>query len=67
MTHTDDDLLTPRDLAAYLDRTVAALAQLRFRGTGPTYTTAGGRVRYRWVDVRAWLDGGARTQTGRES
>ena len=63
MTYTDDDLMTPLDLAAYLGRSVSALAQLRFRGTGPAFTTAGGRVRYRWADVRAWLDASSRTQT----
>jgi len=63
MAYTDDTLMTPDDLAAYLGRSVAALAQLRYRGTGPTYIHAAGRIRYRFGDVRKWLDSGVRVRT----
>ncbi|MXS73688.1 hypothetical protein CSIV_12460 [Microbacterium sp. CSI-V] len=65
MTHLNnsDRLLTPTDAAAYLGRSVAALAQLRYRGTGPTYIRAGGRIRYRESAIQAWLDEGERDAT----
>ena len=55
MTETTDELWTPAELANYLGRTEAALAQLRYRGTGPSFTTAGGRIRYRRKAVTTWL------------
>ncbi|WP_202400770.1 MULTISPECIES: helix-turn-helix transcriptional regulator [unclassified Microbacterium] len=55
--------MTPTDAAAYLGRSVAALAQLRYRGTGPTYIRAGGRIRYRESAIQAWLDEGERDAT----
>jgi predicted DNA-binding transcriptional regulator AlpA len=58
-----DPLLTPRQLAAYLQRSVKALAQMRYRGTGPAFTHAGGRVRYRQSAVEAWLSEGERDRT----
>ncbi|WP_315636997.1 MULTISPECIES: helix-turn-helix domain-containing protein [Microbacterium] len=56
-------LLTPRDASRYLGRSVPALAQLRYRGTGPRFIHAGGRVRYRQSDVDAWLAAGERDAT----
>lgn len=58
---------TPREVAAYLQISDQALAQLRFRGVGPAYIKApdgGRRVLYLWDDVRAWLDDNRRVQTG---
>lgn len=63
MTHTTDELLTPVELAAYLGRTEAALAQLRYRGTGPSFTKAGGRIRYRTKAVNAWLEQNEKERT----
>ncbi len=63
MDYTDDTLLTPGELAEYLGRSVAALAQLRYRGTGPAFINAAGRVRYRWAAVEEWLDDATRVQT----
>lgn len=61
---SDDDVyLDPKRLALILDRSVPALASLRHRGTGPRFTTAGGKIRYRTGDVRAWLDAGTRDAT----
>lgn len=59
----DSRLLTPRDASAYLGRSVPALAQLRYRGTGPRFIHAGGRIRYRLADVEAWLSAGERSET----
>lgn len=55
---------TSREVADFLRTTEAQLARLRWVGTGPNYIrTPGGRtIRYRWVDVDAWLDAG-RVQT----
>lgn len=45
--------------------TPAALAQLRYRGTGPTYLKPTARkILYRESDVRAWVEGTARNWTG---
>ncbi|WP_350352507.1 helix-turn-helix domain-containing protein [Microbacterium sp. A8/3-1] len=56
-------LLTPREVSSYLGRSVPALAQLRYRGTGPRFIHAGGRIRYRQADVDAWLRAGERDAT----
>jgi hypothetical protein len=34
----------------------AALAQDRYKGTGPKFIKRGSRVLYRWPDVLEWLD-----------
>jgi predicted DNA-binding transcriptional regulator AlpA len=50
-------LLTPAELAAYLGLNVNTLRNWRTRREGPKYQKlANGRIRYRWVDVQAWLD-----------
>jgi len=36
--------------------TTAALAQDRYKGTGPKFIKRGSRVLYRWSDVLEWLD-----------
>ncbi len=57
-TVTPGALASPADVAKYLGISVAALAQQRFKGTGPRFVKINGRsVRYRWSDVVAWLDG----------
>ena len=50
-----DDIALPRQVADALGVTVAALTQMRYRGTGPAYTRVGIRVRYRWSDVEKYL------------
>jgi predicted DNA-binding transcriptional regulator AlpA len=51
------DTALPKQIAAALNMTEAALAQTRYRGTGPRFIKAGPRrVLYRWSDVQAWLD-----------
>jgi hypothetical protein len=50
-----DDIAPPAAVAAALETSISALAQMRYRGTGPKYTRIGNRVRYRWSDVEAYL------------
>jgi predicted DNA-binding transcriptional regulator AlpA len=58
-----DRLMTPDEVADYLQRPVTMLAQWRWRNVGPRYLKlAGGHVRYRRADVEAWLD--AQTRGG---
>lgn len=47
---------TPGEVAEYLRSSVAALAQLRYLGTGPKFIKVGRRFLYRWSDVTDWLD-----------
>jgi hypothetical protein len=49
-------LATPSEVAQYLRTTTAALAQDRYKGTGPRFIKRGRRVLYRWSDVLDWLD-----------
>jgi predicted DNA-binding transcriptional regulator AlpA len=49
-------LATPSEVAEYLRSSAAALAQLRYMGTGPRFIKVGRRVLYRWSDVSDWLD-----------
>jgi hypothetical protein len=49
-------LATPAEVAEYLHTTIASLAQIRYRGTGPKFIKRGSRVLYRWSDVVEWLD-----------
>jgi hypothetical protein len=49
------DVLTPQHLAERWGVTVQALAQLRYRGTGPTFIRLGSKsIRYRLADVEAY-------------
>ncbi|MFJ2544377.1 helix-turn-helix transcriptional regulator [Microbacterium sp. NPDC087589] len=58
--------LTPQQVCDLIPgMTVGGLAQLRFKGTGPTYLKPTARkVLYRPADITDWLDGTARTWTG---
>lgn len=59
------DIGTPKQVAAALHMSEEALAQLRYRGTGPKFIRVGARkVLYRWSDVNAYLDANTTTQTG---
>ena len=58
-------LLTPKAVSEITGVSVPALAQMRYRGTGPVYRALSARtIRYREADVQAWIDASARTQTG---
>lgn len=54
MTRTE--LVSPRQVAEYLGRTEAALAQMRYKSTGPKYLKIGGKVMYEWAEVEAFVD-----------
>jgi hypothetical protein len=58
MQDDEGQLLTPAEVASLMPgMTVAALAQLRYRGGGPAYLKpTPRRVYYRDHDVRAWLE-----------
>lgn len=49
------DIATPPQVAEALHTTEAALAQMRYRGTGPDFVKVGRRVLYRWSDVEKWI------------
>lgn len=49
------DLLTPDQLAEYLDIPRKTLFEWRSRGGGPPGIKVGRHVRYRMSDVQAWL------------
>jgi hypothetical protein len=44
-------LATPAEVAEYLHTTTGALAQDRYKGTGPKFIKRGSRVLYRWREV----------------
>lgn len=58
------ELAEPGEVAQFLHQTEAALAQDRYRGTGPKFIKHGRRVLYRWVDVYAYLDANTVERTG---
>ena len=54
--HQDDDLLTPKEAAAFLGSTENSLRSLRSTGIGPAFVRPNGyHVRYRRSDLRAYL------------
>ncbi len=50
-----DQLLTPQDLAAYLDVPLNTLYRWRHRGGGPAAFRVGKHIRYRRNDVEQWI------------
>jgi hypothetical protein len=51
------DTATPAEVAAAIKTSVAGLAQMRYRKTGPKFIRVSSRkVIYRWSDVRDYLD-----------
>ncbi len=50
-----------KGVSAYTGIPVATLEQWRYYGRGPRYLKAGHAVRYRRVDVEAWLEQNAVT------
>lgn len=52
-----DQLLTPHQLAQQIQKPVRTLEQWRYRRTGPRFVKVGRDVRYRQVDIDAWLAG----------
>ncbi|WP_440711159.1 helix-turn-helix transcriptional regulator [Herbiconiux sp. YIM B11900] len=66
MTDTSETgYLKPEEVSKMARVSVAHLAQLRFRGTGPKFLKPTPRtVLYREADVRAWLEASEQTMTG---
>jgi hypothetical protein len=50
-----DALFPPKDVAEFRHKTVGALAQERFSGTGPRYVRDGRRVLYRAADLADYI------------
>jgi excisionase family DNA binding protein len=48
-------LMSPREVAAYLQVQVSTLYAWRMRGEGPPAIKVGKRLRYRRADVEEWL------------
>jgi hypothetical protein len=48
-------LATPAQVAKYLYTTEAALAQMRYMGSGPKFIKIGRRVLYNWDDLLDWI------------
>lgn len=55
-TYDSNKLMTPADVAAYLQKPVKTLANWRCLGVGPASIRVGGAVRYRKSDIELWLD-----------
>ncbi|NSC22241.1 helix-turn-helix domain-containing protein [Streptomyces albus subsp. chlorinus] len=49
-------LASPKEVADYLGVPVPTLYQWKYRGIGPQVHKVGKHLRYRWVEVDAWLD-----------
>lgn len=49
-------LATAGEVADYLGVPIATLHQWRYRNKGPRAAKVGRHLRYRWVDIEAWLD-----------
>lgn len=61
---TVEAIHTPAALGERLGLSVGALAQMRYRGTGPRFIKLGGRqVRYAESDIQAWLEQQTRDRT----
>jgi predicted DNA-binding transcriptional regulator AlpA len=53
---TETGLLSPREVADWLQITEATLRQWKHRGRGPRVVKVGGALRYRPCDVENWLN-----------
>lgn len=51
-----DRLLSAQELADYLRVPVATLYAWRYRGEGPPGFRIGKHLRYRWRDVKGWIE-----------
>ena len=57
---TDDGLLSPEQLAEFLDIPIGTIYRWNYAGTGPRALSVGRHVRYRESDVHKWLDSQAK-------
>jgi predicted site-specific integrase-resolvase len=60
---TTDELMTQSEVAALLDVNTATLANWRSAGKGPKFVKLVGRVKYRAVDVEAFVNSSVRQST----
>ena len=60
-------LMSQKDLAAYLGKSIAWCERARWTGDGPVFVKLGRNVRYRAADVLAWIEANARTSTTEEA
>lgn len=51
-----DRLLTPAELAAYLEVPVTTVYSWRYRHEGPAGFRVGRHVRFRWRDIEDWIE-----------
>lgn len=56
LPHALAELMTPLDLSRYLGVPPGTLANWRYLGRGPAFLRVGRHVRYRTVDVTAWIE-----------
>ena len=49
------DYMTPHEAADYLKSSTSTLAKRRLNGDGPNFTRIGRAIRYRRVDLDAWM------------
>jgi predicted DNA-binding transcriptional regulator AlpA len=49
-------LMNQKELAAYLGKSIAWCERSRWSGDGPKFIKLGRNVRYKAVDVEAWVD-----------
>lgn len=56
MSLNPTDILTTKEAAAYCRLGKPTLERFRITGEGPHYCKLGGAVRYRRVDLDAWLE-----------
>jgi predicted DNA-binding transcriptional regulator AlpA len=56
MAGTQDELLTPEEVADWIRRPITTLYNWRSRRVGPPAIRVGGRLRYRRADLEAWLE-----------
>lgn len=56
-------LLNERDAAGYLDQKVTTLRWWRYAGAGPRFVKLGANVRYRQVDLDAFIEQNVRCST----
>ncbi|CAN5180318.1 hypothetical protein BH11ACT2_BH11ACT2_20390 [soil metagenome] len=64
----NEDFIQPPSVAEMTGLSVAALAQLRFHGTGPRFYKPTARtVLYKRSEVLAWIEASARMRTGSEA
>jgi excisionase family DNA binding protein len=54
---TTETYLTPREAAEYLRSSTSTLAKARLTKRGPNFVRIGRAVRYRKIDIDAWMSG----------